>query len=473
MISRQEVMDFSREFGLNPNIIEKDYVLGWVLAGISNHPEIGSNWVFKGGTCLKKCYFETYRFSEDLDFTLKNSNHLSQDFLINAFKEIANWIYEASGIEIPQDLIHFEIYTNPRGNKSAQGKFSYRGPMQPRGALPTIKFDLTGDEILVLDSVIREVSHPYSDSLAGGIHVQCYCFEELFAEKIRALVERLRPRDLYDVVHLYRHHDILPDRLVVMNTLERKCEFKGIPLPTMEILEGKSERAELESEWENMLAHQLPVLPAFEQFWQELPLVFEWLYGAIEKVAPPSMPLMDKVIDETWHPPIMAQAWHIATPLEKIRFAAANRLCVDLVYQGTHRLIEPYSLRRTRDGNLLLYAVKHDTGEDRSYRVDRIQGAEVTKVPFTPRYAVELTATGPISAPPISRRTTGFGTSTRISRRRSSRSSLSFGPTYIIECPYCGKRFNHKTNQTRLNAHKDKHGYPCYGRIGYIIDIKY
>jgi len=28
------------------------------------------SWAFKGGTCLKKCYFETYRFSEDLDFTL-------------------------------------------------------------------------------------------------------------------------------------------------------------------------------------------------------------------------------------------------------------------------------------------------------------------------------------------------------------------------------------------------------------------
>lgn len=47
-------MDFSREFGLNTNVIEKDYVIGWVLAGIANHPELGASWVFKGGTCLKK-----------------------------------------------------------------------------------------------------------------------------------------------------------------------------------------------------------------------------------------------------------------------------------------------------------------------------------------------------------------------------------------------------------------------------------
>ena len=56
-------MEFSREFGLNANVIEKDYVIGWMLAGISNHPELVSSWVFKGGTTLKKCYFETYRFS--------------------------------------------------------------------------------------------------------------------------------------------------------------------------------------------------------------------------------------------------------------------------------------------------------------------------------------------------------------------------------------------------------------------------
>ena len=79
MIDKSEIMEFSREFGLRANVIEKYYVLGWVLAGIFNHIEIGPNWVFKGGTCLKKCYFETYRFSEDLDFTLTESNHLDQD----------------------------------------------------------------------------------------------------------------------------------------------------------------------------------------------------------------------------------------------------------------------------------------------------------------------------------------------------------------------------------------------------------
>jgi predicted nucleotidyltransferase component of viral defense system len=73
MIDRREILDAAAQTSLTPHVVEKDYVLGWMLAGISRHPELADNWVFKGGTCLKKCFFETYRFSEDLDFTLRDA----------------------------------------------------------------------------------------------------------------------------------------------------------------------------------------------------------------------------------------------------------------------------------------------------------------------------------------------------------------------------------------------------------------
>jgi predicted nucleotidyltransferase component of viral defense system len=89
MIKKSEIMELSREFSLVANIIEKDYVLGWVLAGIANHQELFKNWIFKGGACLKKCYFETYRFSEDLDYTLIDTKHISEPFLLENFKPVA------------------------------------------------------------------------------------------------------------------------------------------------------------------------------------------------------------------------------------------------------------------------------------------------------------------------------------------------------------------------------------------------
>jgi hypothetical protein len=296
-------------------------------------------------------------------------------------------------------LIKFDVYENSRGSLSVQGKISYLGPLQRRGNPPRLKLDLTADETLELDPVDREVNHPYSDKPEGGIHIHCYSFEEVFAEKIRALAERLRPRDLYDVIHLYRLNDARLGRTIILKTLEGKCRYKGIPMPTMGILESKPELAELTSEWNNMLGHQVPVLPPLEHFWKELPEVFDWLYHDVEKPSPAPIPILGQEIDTSWHPTAMAQGWGLTQPLEIIRFAASNRLCVDLAYQGNHRLIEPYSLRQTRDGNLLLYAVKHETGENRSYRVDRIQDAKVKQIPFIPKYAIELSTTDPFLAP--------------------------------------------------------------------------
>jgi hypothetical protein len=83
------------------------------------------------------------------------------------------------------------------------------------------------------------------------------------------------------VVHLYRRQDLQPDRAVVRSTLERKCEFKGIAVPTYAALTDRPERAAIEVEWEQMLAHQLPTCPPFAEFWLELPEVFEWLNEAI------------------------------------------------------------------------------------------------------------------------------------------------------------------------------------------------
>lgn len=70
MIPLRQVLDLRAEWQLRADVIEKDYVLGWLLAAIASTDQLAGTWVFKGGTCLRKCYFETYRFSEDLDFTV-------------------------------------------------------------------------------------------------------------------------------------------------------------------------------------------------------------------------------------------------------------------------------------------------------------------------------------------------------------------------------------------------------------------
>ena len=201
----------------------------------------------------------------------------------------------------------------------------------------------------MLPSVRREVFHPYTDRPEGGIWANCYAYEEAFGEKLRALGERTRPRDLYDVVNLYRHTDSRPTASVLLDVLRQKCAYKAVPMPTFQTL--IPHRSALEAMWSDMLSHQLPILPPLNDFWDALPEIFTWMmsgapisqraiiqHGAGEvavrtRVLPMNIPLRSR------------------SDLEIIRFAAGNYLCVDLAYEGSVRRIEPYSLRQTAEGN--------------------------------------------------------------------------------------------------------------------------
>lgn len=263
-----------------------------------------------------------------------------------------------------------------------------------------------------------------------------------------------------------------PDCRSVYEIIQEKCRFKGIAFPTFKSLEREPERSELETEWSNMLAHQLPFLPPFEQFWSELSQVFEWLTGGAKPVTLERISF-DPDEDVTWAPPATAQPWGARVPLEIIRFAGANRLCVNLGYEGSLRLVEPYSLRRTKEGNLVLNAIRVDDREPRSYRVDRIESAEVVQKTFSPVYAVELSPSVPIHAPLQSK-------STRSARLRRSGGTLCSKRVfstpslrYVLKCTTCGKQLTRQTFNATLKPHKSKSGHLCYGTCAQYIMQKY
>lgn len=400
MISKREILDLATQTNLQPHVVEKDYVLGWLLAGINQHPALDEAWVFKGGTCLKKCYFETYRFSEDLDFTLRDPAHINERFLHETFASIAEWVYDNSGIEIPVDRLTFEIFRNPRGVDACQGRIYYRGPVTPAGkqAMPRIKLDLTVDEALVDPPVLTPVRHDYSDYPENGIRVTCYSYVEVFAEKIRALKERTRPRDLYDVINFFRRPESQTLAGEVHTVLQQKCDYKNIGFPQLNDLAGHKDACE--SGWREQLAHQLQALPPFASFWDELSAFFAWLERA-EQVAVATLPISSSGEIYGISPGHISTAIPQLGVLDRIRFAAVNRLCVELDYRKENGqrqiyLIEPYSLRVTAENNVLLYGVKLPTAEIRGFRTDRIIDAKVIERAFTPRYAIDFIPDGPV-----------------------------------------------------------------------------
>ncbi|MGC1238476.1 MAG: nucleotidyl transferase AbiEii/AbiGii toxin family protein [Acidimicrobiales bacterium] len=392
MIERQELEQLRGEWSLESRVIEKDYALGWLLAGIAHHEALSQTWIFKGGTCLRKCYYETYRFSEDLDFTVTRGGPEDPTTLTQTFKDIVGWVRENSGLELVIDETSFRLGQNRRGNPTIQGRVAYRGP-NPPSVLPKIKIDVTSDELIMESPALRAVGHPYSDAPLPIPGVLCYSPSDLLAEKVRALAERCRPRDLYDVIHMYRHPELVGRRQDVLTSLSKKCEYVGIEVPTCESILSSPFRSEIEVEWVNMLGHQLPKpLPGFAQFWDGLNDLFAWLSGDLK--TPILRRASQNGLDEAWEPPKAISSWRAGFPLELIRYAGANRLKVEIDYRANEgrsgpRIVEPYSLRRTLEGNILLFVI-NDRGDLRAYRIDRIAGASVTSLVFTPKYLVEF-----------------------------------------------------------------------------------
>lgn len=465
MISRADINERVREWGLREDVVEKDYVLGWVLWGIASDPSLGQYWVFKGGTCLKKCYLETYRFSEDLDFTVLRGGPSTEADVLPLVASVLDRVNQESGIDF--SVLSPRLRNRPNG--SGEGRIYYRGPRNAPSSA-SIKIDLSSTEIVVRPPVLREIGHSHADQLPQPCQVRCYSFDELFAEKLRAMGERSRPRDLYDIVNLFRRPDLRAHPKLIRDALREKCETKGVSVPTIESVASSPFRAELESEWSNMLAHQLAALPPFEHFWGELPDLFAWLEGT---ATPPVLAAMPMSAEEEvgWQPPATVSTWGFGVPLETVRFAAANLLCVELGYQGSRRLIEPYSLRRTRDGNIILHALRVEDRQPRSYRVDRIESVRATTTPFRPVYAVEFSASGTLSMPPSTTAKPSPRTPSVRTRSRSGRVRRS-GVVYVIQCPVCHKKFTRSTPNYALKKHKAPEGNQCSGRRGYLVDTR-
>lgn len=465
MITRLDIDERVREWGLREDVVEKDYVLSWLLWGIGSDERLGLDWVFKGGTCLKKCYLETYRFSEDLDFTIMPNGPVNDEEVRPILMNVLERVHEASGIQFSDTPP--ALKTHPSG-RYTEGRIYYRGPrMAPQ--VSKIILDLSASEKVARPTVLRNINHPFPDQLPAPGQVRCYSFEEVFAEKIRAMGERSRPRDLYDIVNLYRRADLRSAGSLVREVLYEKCASKGVPVPTFAAVQESPNRQALEGEWSNMLAHQLQALPPFANYWAELADLFDWLEGGVQEAELPIVPTSrEESLENAWVPPPTVYVWGQGVPVETIRFAAANHLCLELGYQNSTRLIEPYALRRTHEGRILLVAVKCASRETRTYRMDRIQSIKVSKTPFKPVFRIELGGGNPFQIPQLTHAGTKAPFIGRMPVNRGGFGRTRFGPTYVIRCPSCGKEFRRGSMNTSLKTHKGKGGWSCHNTVGYF-----
>ena len=408
MITKQEILTVAKEQDLLPTTIEKDYAIGLLLAEVSENKNI-KKWVFKGGTCLKKCYFNTYRFSEDLDFTLLPGASYNKEKIETDLREIAELASEKSGVNFFPENVKVEGYENKRGKISFQCRVVYHGPLSlPQRSFQRIKFDLTNDEVVVDTPILKKVNHPYSDFQNLLSDVLCYSINDILAEKTRAMVERnARARDLYDIIHINRSFRKFININKARASLIKKFEYKSLPTPTVELILSAVDKDLLASEWKNQLGHQLPILPPVGSFIDELHDALVWWMEPHLKLV--SLPIIENktVAEEIPMPHYISPtsfqslgfgesiAGQISGVMNKIQYAARNNLLVKITYHGVQRIVEPYSVRKAKTGNVLLYGFESfrnnvATDKIKAFKINEIQNPSVTKQSFTPRYKIEL-----------------------------------------------------------------------------------
>lgn len=237
-------------------VLERDYCLSWILVGLFESP-LRDRLAFKGGTALRKCYFEDYRFSEDLDFTLMEATPWEEieHGLAAAFKEVRT----RSGVEIRLDRLDRHAHEN-----SHTFYLAYEGPL-PATAGRTVKTDITIRERVVLPVEERPLLRGYAEyrDLPEGARMLVYSLDEVAAEKTVALLDRARnePRDLYDLWFLTTNgHVTLPD---LVDPIVRKLDFRGLTLAQVG-RQFRAKEARLRRLWDVRLATQMVELPEFE-----------------------------------------------------------------------------------------------------------------------------------------------------------------------------------------------------------------
>lgn len=245
MIPEIEFKEKARSFNVPISTIERDYAQNWLLPYL---PKMA----FKGGTGIRKAYIDNYRFSDDLDFTLLEKTDFKD--LTNKIKKSSQDAENVSGISFLDDLKSEKV-------KNGYVINVYFRILRSTGNPLKIKMDITKkeNEIIIRPIQKKNIIHLYSDGINGQINV--YSLEEMFAEKVRSLFERTRPRDLYDVWYLNKKMKF--DKIL----FQKKCKYKKVE-PNIDEL--ASRKTNYEKTWKGSLQHQLPELPSANDVFDEV-----------------------------------------------------------------------------------------------------------------------------------------------------------------------------------------------------------
>ena len=269
---RTRLQEARKRLGIPWIVLERDYLLSWVLAGIGRVVPLRGGLVFKGGTALKKCYFGDYRFSEDLDFSMVGGalagNEIEQ--AMNAVCVTAQELLD----EFAPVEINCERYTEKEPHPGGQEAFTIRArfPWQ-RQPHTRVTVEISLDEKVITEPVERDVIHEYGEPLEARIYA--YTLEEIVTEKLRTILQhmerlrergwsRSRARDYYDLWRVLGTYKPEMDLSSFPLLLKEKCRVRNVGFSGPESFFQEAMLAYVGKTWNQWLGPLVPDLPPFD-----------------------------------------------------------------------------------------------------------------------------------------------------------------------------------------------------------------
>lgn len=283
MILQKEIRVISEALKVPLDTIDKDYVLGHFLKEMFKQKWALDNFMFKGGTCLKKCYFENYRFSEDIDATIINPDFvLTQQHIQN----ICNTITAEIGIGFK--VLKFEKSLHKDIHVGWDIDICFWGANHLKGQVPKFGKDCHTKiwcefrfyELMIFPKEEKPLIHLFSDAEKLPIMIPCYSIHEVLAEKMRSLIQRNRgeARDYFDLWYIKTHIERI-DWEVVKAAFFEKCKFKNIVFNDVSDFFKPERIKQVDITWNKRLSHQLQEMVDKDFIIKDLELFFVDLFS--------------------------------------------------------------------------------------------------------------------------------------------------------------------------------------------------
>ena len=178
--------------------IEQDLLLARTIVAIYQHPDLRDELVFRGGTCLHQVLLaQPRRYSEDLDFVRRTSGPIGG--VLDALREVAT--------DVGLGVRDVSVTTYPKMRLVAQSEDDPQAQLR-------IKIEINTHERSPARPLIRRPFEINNGWFTGATEVLTFCPEELIATKLRALYERKKGRDLFDLWLAITELGLKPDEII-------------------------------------------------------------------------------------------------------------------------------------------------------------------------------------------------------------------------------------------------------------------